>query len=177
MKFFLRISILVFLFLSYSSCASNDMEERKGCIKLWDGWAGYYTDYNSKPFDFFYNEWREEINIKKLSKTEKPEILCKENSIKNRSDSLIRKMIGDSIIGSIHAKSEAEEERIGILLVKKYLREKDKIQVKECRPLAQPNSKIPNSEWRECECIVYLYIPGGKDTIIKEAKELQKLNQ
>lgn len=176
MQFFFYIIASVFISVHFISCASKGLEELAGCNKFWSGWAGNYADYRSIPFDYFYNVWDEEINLKELAKTKTPEILCKENSIKNGSDALIGKMIGESIQGTLQVKNETEEEKIGIILVKKYQKEKDKIQIKECRPLYPPNPKLPYSEWRECRCILYLHVPGGQNKIIQEAQELQKMN-
>lgn len=37
--------------------------------------------------------------------------------------------------------------------------------LKECRPSAKPNPTIPYSEFKTCECIVYIRVTGGQKTI------------
>ena len=48
------------------------------------------------------------------------------------------------------------------------------IGTKDCKPLAPSDSKFPYREWKECECIIYSHIPGGKDGIIARARELDR---
>ncbi|HMW05370.1 MAG TPA: hypothetical protein PK079_11600 [Leptospiraceae bacterium] len=42
---------------------------------------------------------------------------------------------------------------------------------KECKPTATPIPDFPFSEWRECACLVYAHVKGGKETIVKYYKE------
>lgn len=105
-----------------------------------------------------------------------PNSICSKTILQNYQSDLIGRMCGESINNSMQIKNEKKFDRIGASLVKKYLKEKDNIKVMECRPLYPPNPKLPNSEWKECECILYLHIPGGQEAILKEAEELQKMN-
>ncbi len=175
MKFFLRICVMIFLTIHIAVCGSSHRQLDEDWRTPWDGWGGNPEGYNNKPYDYFYyRNGYGTLNLKELAKTKTPESLCKEISLKDTYNILIRKMIGESMQGNIN---DSEFDRIGNLLVIKYLVEKEKIQTKDCRPLFMDDPKNPNNKWRECECLVYVHIPGGKDTIIKEAKELQKLNQ
>jgi hypothetical protein len=42
-----------------------------------------------------------------------------------------------------------------------------RVGVKDCKPLSIPDPKIPYSEWKECECSIYIHFKGGKEALIK----------
>ena len=54
--------------------------------------------------------------------------------------------------------------------VSKIIRE---VKVKDCKPIAVPDQSIPLSEYKECQCIAYAQIPGGKDEIVAKANEIR----
>jgi hypothetical protein len=43
-------------------------------------------------------------------------------------------------------------------------------------PLAIPVPDFPNSEWKECECIIYVRITGGKEKVIKDLEQMDNMN-
>lgn len=177
MKLFLRISIIFFLILHLFSCASNDYESGMiGCYRLFDGWAGKPDRYMTRPFDYYYNKFNASLNLKILPFMNDPNSICSKTILRIYQSDLIGRMVSESINSSMQIKNEKEFDRIGTSLVKKYLKEKDKIQVKECRALYPNDPDKPNSGWKECECILYLHVSGGQETILKEAEELQKMN-
>lgn len=47
---------------------------------------------------------------------------------------------------------------------------------KNCMPLAIPVPDFPNSEWKECECIIYVRITGGKEKVIKDLEQMDNMN-
>lgn len=76
-------------------------------------------------------------------------------------------MVGESI----NIENDAQE-RTGIRLREQYMKEKKELTITQCKSLSEPDPKIPGSEWRECECIVYIYVKGGKDSVINRYLEL-----
>ncbi|MBK9502346.1 MAG: hypothetical protein IPQ05_04155 [Leptospiraceae bacterium] len=67
-----------------------------------------------------------------------------------------------------------EGESLELLLFTEYKEKVKEAKVKDCKPLAIPDPEVPLSEWKECECTIYVHIPGGRDGIITRAKELDK---
>ncbi len=63
---------------------------------------------------------------------------------------------------------------IGYLLWRDYSGKIDKVKGKHCKPLYLDNPEAPGSEWKECECIVYIYIKGGREAIRARAEELDR---
>ena len=60
-----------------------------------------------------------------------------------------------------------------IVLFKEYSGKIKEVKVKECKPL-YPDPEIPDSGWKECECIVYIHIPGGRDAIVAKATAFER---
>ncbi len=132
------------------------------------------------------------------------EATCKENAALSGKGNLIRKMIGTLILdgmspsGQLHNISPiinshtindtvtkknlivinliamTYEENIGKIILNEYVGKIKGAEAKDCKPLAIPDQEVPLSEWKECECLIYSHIPGGRDGIIIRAKELDK---
>ncbi len=66
-----------------------------------------------------------------------------------------------------------ETEMLKKILIKEYKNKDNEIKAKSCYPIAKPSREEPESEWKECECVFYLYIRGGKDAIIARAIEIE----
>ncbi|MBP6739506.1 MAG: hypothetical protein KA146_05925 [Leptospiraceae bacterium] len=47
---------------------------------------------------------------------------------------------------------------------------------KNCMPLAIPVPGFPYSEWKECECIVYVRIEGGRERVVKDLEQRDDVN-
>ena len=66
------------------------------------------------------------------------------------------------------------EENIGKIILNEYVGKIKGAEAKDCKPLAIHDPEVPLSEWKECECLIYSHIPGGRDGIIIRARELDK---
>ncbi|HMW05373.1 MAG TPA: hypothetical protein PK079_11615 [Leptospiraceae bacterium] len=58
------------------------------------------------------------------------------------------------------------------LLIKEYKKIIKVVEVKDCKPLAVPDPEIPLSKWKDCECLVYAQVPGGRDAFIVRAQKI-----
>ena len=63
---------------------------------------------------------------------------------------------------------------VTVLSIAKEYRLKKDIKVKNCYPIAKSVIEESESDWKECECIFYVHIPGGRDIISARAKELER---
>ncbi len=67
-----------------------------------------------------------------------------------------------------------EDVEIRLELIEEYQRVIQGVEVKDCQPLAIPDPEVPLSEWKECECLIYSHIPGGRGAIIARYRELDR---
>ena len=192
--------LLLLLFLSTLACSSKP--EKPIPEKQLEGWAGNPDNPNEKPFDYFYMHMAGRASQKAIDKKSGAmmEMTCKNLATTNIKRDLIGKMIYESVqldytfnskeqfsyliethkdlfansfnAINLAAISDRDPPYSAIVLVKEYLGKINEIKVKDCQSIGIPDPEVPFSEWKECECIVYVYIKGGRDTIITRAREI-----
>jgi hypothetical protein len=91
---------------------------------------------------------------------------CIEANTFQAKSKLLQRLIGESLA------SMSDGDLTATAIAKEYKNKNNEIKVKSCYPIAKPSREEPDSEWKECECVFYLFIKGGKDAIIARAKEI-----
>ena len=160
---------LLLLVLTILSCSSKP--ESINAKNQLDGWAGNPDNPNEKPHHFFYGTFLarasqnsiEKKNIRMMQNS------CIEANTFQAKSKLLPKLIAISL-GSMTTADDSSKTEFEI--IKEYKDKNNEIKVKSCYPIAKPSREEPESEWKECECVFYLYIKGGKDAIIARAKEI-----
>ena len=161
----------IFLLLVFTIFSCSSKPETTTTNKL-EGWAGNPDNPNSKPHEFFYGTYLarasqnsiEKKNIRMMQNS------CIEANTFQAKSKLLPRLIGESLAGMTTA--AGDNDITVTTVVKDYKDKNNEIKVKSCYPIAKPSREEPESEWKECECVFYLYIKGGKDAIIARAKEI-----
>ena len=163
---------LLLLVLTILSCSSKP--EPINAKNQLEGWAGNPDNPNEKPHHFFYGTFLarasqnsiEKKNIRMMQNS------CIEANTFQAKSKLLPKLINETLMGMESPADGDENSTTKTSLIKDYKDKNNEIKVKSCYPIAKPSREEPDSEWKECECIFYLYIKGGKDAIIARAKEI-----
>jgi hypothetical protein len=166
---FFLVSLLV---LNFHACSSTeDVTELKGGVAF-EGWAGPPEDVKAKPAEYFYMKTSGRASEKALNKRSGAmmQTTCVDAATVNAKGDLIGKMIGESITGN---SGVSDGESTGKVVIRDFIGKLQGVNVKECKPIATPDPSIPLSEYKECQCIIFVKIPGGRDAIIARAKEIE----
>jgi hypothetical protein len=160
--------------LGLYTCSSGDKAyelEGKG-VREFEGWAGPPEDPKKKPFDYFYMKYAGRASEKAVQKRSGAMMqeTCRDAAVTGAKGDLIGKLIGESITG---ASGISDAESTGKVVVREFQGKLQGVNVKACKPLAAPDPQIPNSEFKECECVVYVRIDGGREAVIARAKEIE----
>ena len=157
--------LLLLLFLTILACSSKP--EKPIPEKQLEGWAGNPDNPNEKPFNYFYMRYKGKASGHLFWSS------CTENTALDGKKHLIIKMVDDTLnlfkpLITPNIKT----------LRKKLINENQKkirgVSSYDCKPLSVPDPQIPYSGYKECECLIFVHAPGGKDGIIARAKELDK---
>ena len=163
--------LLLFLFTILSCSSKPESSNAKNQLA---GWAGNPDNPNEKPHHFFHGTFLarasqnsiEKKNIRMMQNS------CIEANTSQAKSKLLSNLINEPFIG-MQAPSDGDSTLPKTTaLLKVYKDKNNEIKVKSCYPIAKPSREEPESEWKECECVFYLYIKGGKDSIIAIAKEI-----
>lgn len=156
--------IFTLCILVLAGCGSNEKVFPRA-DKPWEGWAGSLDRPGKMPFEYFYIKSQARASQKSIE-------MQNENSIKKTcSDaaSLTAKAdIAVKILSEFSECSDCSEDKKTIFKESSTIKE---AKLKECKPTASEISEIKGSNWRECECIVYAHIPGGKDGLLSRIRE------
>ena len=151
----MKILLLLFIFLpSCSSQNDNSVIDLSKIAK--DGnWAGAPESPNKKPYDYFY--LLQKGNVKSRVKPELMEKACVDSVRKNGYDLILRRASEITMQGTT-----AQEWNIDFAghNFKKLKENNFKLEIKNCY------STSFEIEWKNCECLTYIYIPNGRDRII-----------
>lgn len=186
MNFAMNKTILLLLLLSFVYCSTKT--EKPIPERTLEGWAGNPDDPNKTPFEYYY------IRVNGKSRiNQNPEL--KENfyketcihSITKNAESKLMDQIIDKNFGInfhfnksddtfVYSSNDFKLELIrstdwdyDIPSIRKRIKPLLKeIKIKDCKPTATSNLKIPQNEWKESECILYVHIPYGRDRIVAE---------
>ncbi len=163
--------LLLVIFLTTLTCSAKT--EKSIPEQRLEGWAGNPDNPNEKPHHFFYGTYLarasqnsiEKKNIRMMQNS------CIEANTFQAKSKLLPKLIGESL--AVMTTAAGDNDITVTAVVKDYKDKNNEIKVKSCYPIAKSSREEPESEWKECECVFYLYIKGGKDSIIARAKEIQ----
>ncbi len=137
-----------------------------------EGWRGPPDDLNKKPHEYFYMKHAARASQRAIDRKSGAmmQSTCTEAAALQGKGNLMRKMIGETLTG---ASGVADGESTGSVLVSEYTGKIKGVSTKECKGLAQADPQIPYSDYKECECVIFSRIEGGKDAIIARAKEVE----
>jgi hypothetical protein len=129
-----------------------------------EGWAGNPDNPNEEPFDYFY------IYIQGQGTFQTNSLLyirksCIESAESNGKNKIITQIVKDSIVSNNYILKEE--------IIKEYKKKIKGPSFYKCKPLGIHDPLIPFSDYKECECIIFVHVKGGKDTIIARAKEIE----
>ncbi len=195
--FFLSV-IFIFAILLLGCAKDNAANKRE----ILFGWAGSPDNPHSKSFDYFYMKSKGNSSAKAIEKKSKfmMEQSCIEHAIYiakvDLAGSIVLKggILADcnsicGCSGCIENPDDFSEVRISIVelvacptdyynpaLSELFNEIINKIKVKysDCKPTTSANRNFQGSEWKECECTVYVHIPGGRKSIWEQCIELEK---
>ncbi len=198
-----RLIFLLLLFLSTLACSSKTEKPiPEKLLEGWAGNPDNPNE-KPFDYYYMSNAARASKKAIAIKNGKMMEATCKENTVLSGKGNLMRKIIGTLILdgmspsGQFHNISPIKnsqtindtvtenklivinliamtyEENIGKIILNEYVGKIKGAEAKDCKPLAIPDPEVPLSEWKECECTVYAYIPGGKDGIIARAKEIE----
>lgn len=153
-------------------CTSGEKVTELPGGKEFEGWAGPPDSPTTKPFDHFYMKHTARASVKAVEKKSGAmmQSTCTEAATLQGKGNLMRKMIGETLQG---ASGVSDGESTGMVLVSEFSGKIKGVSTKACKGLAQPDPQVPYSEYKECECIIFTKIEGGKDAIIARAKEVE----
>lgn len=168
------IMLFTMLMVAVSGCSSSGKEVHdvgEGGKKF-EGWAGPPEDPSKKPFDHFYMKHTARASQKAIDRKSGAmmQSTCTEAAALQGKGNLMRKMIGETLQG---ASGVADGESTGSVLVSEYTGKIKGVSTKECKGLAPVDPQVPYSEYKECECVIFSRVEGGKDAIIARAKEVE----
>lgn len=167
-----KVAILFLLFIILFSCTSSKKEiivnERPF---HWEGWAGNPDNPEGKPYDYFYMRHTARASRKAIDKKDNDlmQKTCIEGALLQSKGSLLLKMISDSQPAVICSANEGYIFPASIIY-EKFSKNFKEIKTKDCKPVTKGNPDL----WEECECIVYINILSGKETINKRIDEWEQ---
>jgi hypothetical protein len=167
------VLFLVITLFHILGCASDPGASSVGKgAKQFEGWAGPPEDASKKPFDYFYMKYSARASEKAVNKKSGAmmQSTCTDAATTMAKGDLVGKLVGESLTG---ASGVSDGESTGKVVVREFAAKVKGVNTKECaaRGIAKP--EIPGSEWLECECVMYVKIDGGKDSVIASAKEAE----
>ncbi|MDX1958183.1 MAG: lipoprotein LipL21 [Leptospiraceae bacterium] len=168
----LFLTSILFMILS---CAGDKEAHSLDGGQKFEGWAGPPEEVSKKPFDFFYMKKVARASEKAVNKRSGAmmQSTCVDAATTQAKGDLIGKMIGESLTG---ASGVSDGESTGAVVVREFNGKLKGVNVKECKPKAVATPDVPGSEYTECECVIFVKIPGGRDAIIAKAQEVEKSN-
>jgi hypothetical protein len=134
-----------------------------------EGWAGPPESPNSGTKDYFYMKYSGRASQNALDKRSGAmmEVTCRDAAELNAKGDIIQKLAHETVKG---ASGVSDGESTGKVVVREFSATLSGMNVKECKPLAVADPNIPNSEWKECKCVMFVRIPGGRDAVLAKAK-------
>lgn len=165
--------ILIFQILFIvSSCSSSNPVKTDKVILTFDedlpviqGWAGAPNSMDKKPFDFFYVRTESKASTKAIKKKTGAmmQLTCIDAAFTGLRGSLWGKLISSESISG----TSSDYESTKVPLVPREFKENlQDVRLLACKPLYANEENLLYGGWRDCACIIYINIPGGKDTII-----------
>lgn len=151
--------LLLYLILIYLlNCTAHGRDINHSDIR-WEGWAGNPNYPNHKPYDYFYIISTGKVSSK-LLETKNNSIIrqaCETNAIASGKEEFFPSIAHNTIYEQ-STPSQREINKLRNVL-------KIEIETKECKPRFMENNDVDSNNWKECECILYSKIIGGKELV------------
>ncbi|MCB1157124.1 MAG: lipoprotein LipL21 [Leptospiraceae bacterium] len=166
-KTVLGLLTLSFLFLMNCGGGNKVYELKNG--RQFEGWAGPPEDPTGSPQEFFYMKYTGRASEKALKKKSGAmmETTCRDAAELNAKGDIIQKLAHETVTG---ASGVSDGESTGKVVVREFAAQVTGMNTMQCEPLAKAEADIPNSEWKECRCVMYVRIEGGRDSVLAKAK-------
>lgn len=127
------------------------------------GWAGAPEDINKKPHDYFYAKFYGKVEILSTKlKAEDYQNKCIQSATKQAKAEILFMVLDE------HPDDRQTDE----VFIDSRNKPQNNFPVSllKCKPNAYEYSgifaRIQGSNWRDCECIFYMKVPGGRDFIV-----------
>lgn len=152
------------ILLSFLTCA--DTPNKPIPPKELFGWAGAPEDINNKPYDYFYAKFYGKVEILSTKlKAEDYQNKCIQSATKQANDEMFLVLTDASASGVSDGPENFNLEKI-VKVIEKQSRTKRL----NCKPISYSyfyiDFSVKGSEWRDCECVFYAKVPGGRDAIV-----------
>lgn len=169
-KYVLPLAIMLSVVLG---CKSDDVTTVGDGAKKFEGWGGAPDSPSKKPFDFFYMRATGRASNKAMEKRSGAmmQTTCTDAAVTGMKGNLIGKLIGEEVTG---ASGTSDGESTGVVVVREFAGNLKGVNVKECKALYEDEANTPYSGWKECECVVFVKIPGGKEAVIAKAEKTKQ---
>ena len=158
-------SLLILINLLCLYCSSeneNNYLRNQDYFQKWEGWAGAPESVDRKPYEYFYAIQKGNVKSKRF-KHEQMEKACID-SVREKGLEKITLMLVGNIFDTMQDGEDYSYEPYIKFMIIDFKRHKLKMEIKTC------SSTAWNPEWTECECITYINVPGGKDSVIGKLK-------
>ncbi len=155
--------LLTILFLSCSKENDSTYVRTSSSPPQYEGWAGAAESVDRKPHEYFYLSQKGNVKSKRI-KPEQMEKACIDSIRQNGFQKITSILITESLLGASY---EGDGNINPQPFVNDFKKQKLKMEIKTC------SSCSSNPEWSECECLTYIHIPGGKDSVIVKAVSLE----
>ncbi|MDX1958181.1 MAG: lipoprotein LipL21 [Leptospiraceae bacterium] len=167
------ILFLTLILFTINCPSGKEAHSLDGDVQKFEGWAGPPEEVSKKPFDFFYMKKVARASEKAVNKRSGAmmQSTCVDAATTQAKGDLVGKLVGESLTG---ASGVSDGESTGAVVVREFNGKLKGVNVKECKPKAVATPDVPGSEYTECECVIFVKIPGGRDAIIAKAQEVEK---
>ena len=161
---FLMKKILFVILFSLFACA--DTPNKPVTPKELFGWAGAPEDINKKPRDYFYAKFYGKVEIlsTKLN-AEDYQNKCIQSATKQAKEEILLVLTDASASGITCGEGD-----FNLPKIVKVIEKQVQINKLNCKPISYSyyynDFSGGGSEWRDCECIFYAKVPGGRDAIV-----------
>ncbi|MDX1958180.1 MAG: hypothetical protein SFU98_06385 [Leptospiraceae bacterium] len=168
-------SHFLLLILSLSFFCSEPKSKETVPEKPIEGWAGSPVNPSQKPFEYFYMAKKAKVNVESPNKQKARMIqsTCVDVAITQAKRDLIRTLFEDTF-ASASTTAGQEIEFNTKAVIREFSGLLKDVKTKECKPKAIAIADYPASEWVECECVIFVHIPGGKDTVITRFQQSEQ---
>lgn len=167
----MRTVLILFLSFFLTHCATGKefvLPAYKN--QFYEGWGGPPMEEEKQPFDYIYTKVAGKATRKAIQSGSGGMMhnSCTASILETAGTKLSTRILSE--YQKEHSSKEPEKllQKINTLYERDYKEPK----LKECRPTAKADKKILYSEFKTCECIVYIRIVGGKKEVSKSLENL-----
>ncbi len=133
------------------------------------GWAGASEDINKKPHEYFYAKFYGKVEILSTKlKAEDYQNKCIQSAMKQAKEEILF----IAIVNVFYGMTDTDGWDIDLHRAAKKNKNSFPINLLLANPIAYRHEFYNGSEWRDCECIFYMKVPGGRDAIVVKMMEI-----